>query len=290
MSEKQSSFRFYSVGVVTETKPVGTDFIMVSPMEELSIQGSGMIADQEDDFSGSKGGNSSPHFTTQHTSKNYVRAKWYSLGQGNRTSAPDVVAGETVILFKYGNVDEYFWDEIGREPALRRLENVLYSFSNVPGGIGSEAYDKDTSYWVEVNTKEKFVHIHTADNDGEACTFDIRIDTGAGVLRIEDGLGNFMNWDAVAGVQETVFNTEIIRRAPTITEESDKHHIQTTTYLNEASGSTTNDTPIVTNTGDLDTAGNEKVGGDIQTGAIASVNNHTHTTTVSGRPTSEPNG
>lgn len=231
----QSQFRMYSIGIVVETKPPGTDYILVTPMEELGIQDSGSIKDAEGTFKGNKESVSPTNFKTEHTSKNYVRAKWNGIGQGNRTSAPDVVAGETVILYKYGDVDEYFWDDSGREPSLRRLENILYSFSNVPGDIGGTPYDKSTSYHVEVSTRDKFLHIHTADNDGEACTFDVRIDTRAGIMTCKDSLGNWSEWDAPAGKHTQNFNTEILRMAPKITDISEFHTIKTDHYLNETS-------------------------------------------------------
>lgn len=288
-NQSRSNYRFYSIGIVVEDKPEGTDYIKVSPMEELSIQDSGNIADNESSFKGNKGSTSSSDFTTQHTGKSFVRAKWNSMGNGNRTSAPDVVAGESVILMKYGNVDEYFWDEIGREPSLRRLENVLYSFSNLSGGKGSTDFDKDTSYWVQVNTKDKFVHIHTADNDGEACTWDIRIDTGEGSLRIEDGLGNLVDWNAVAGTLHSKFNGSITREAPEIIDKSDSHTIETTTYLNQASGSVTNDTPMVTNTGGLTNMGDADMQGNVSTPGMPSVDDHVHTSAPAGEKSSTPN-
>lgn len=242
---ESSGLRFYSIGIVVETKPDVTDIILVSPVEELSIQEDGLIKDQETEYTGDKESIHGPHFKTEHTSKNYVKAKWSSLGNGNRTTAPDVVVNETVILYKYDDVDEYFWDEIGREPSLRRLEDVLYSYSNVSDGIGSKEYNQDTSYWVRVSTKDKFVHIHTSDNDGEATTFDIRIDTSKGVARMWDGLGNFINWDAPAGTHEMNFNTRITRRAPQIIDESSFHHTTTDVYLNESSQTLTNISPEI---------------------------------------------
>ena len=279
----KSQFRMYSIGIVVENKPAGTDFILVTPMEELSIQESGNIKEAGNDFKGDKGSISPTNFKTEHTSKNYVRAKWSSIGSGNRTSAPDVVGGETVILYKYGNVDEYFWDEYGREPSLRRLEDVLYSYSNKSGGIGSESYDKESSYWVQVSTKDKFIHIHTADNDGEACKYDLHIDTKLGVFTISDSLGNKAVMDSVGGIHTTEMNTEIIRKAPKITDISNEHTVQTADYMNQASGSIVNDagnmvnlsrgaientasevknkTSLVTNEGNVHTKGTDKADG-----------------------------
>lgn len=271
---KSSQFRMYSLGIVVESKPQATDYILVSPMEELSIQNSGLIFEQEEEFKGGKKPVTSTHFKSEHTSKNYVRAKWQSIGNGNRTSAPDVYIGETVLIYKYGNVDEYFWDEIGREPILRRLEDVLYSFSNKSDGITKEEYDSDTSYWVRVSTRDKYIHIHTADNDGEACTYDIHINTKAGTIRTEDSLGNYTLWNSPAGTHTTVMNTEIIRRAPKITDyckvhtvNTEQHFINSRESVHKANSITdnanivTHKTPTVRNTGNVSTQGRDTAAG-----------------------------
>lgn len=248
-------FRINSFGIVVETKPRGTDYILASPVDELYNQDSGNIREQSKTFQGNKKQVSSVNFKTEHESKNYIRAKWYDISGGNRTTAPDVVANETVLLFKYGDVDEYFWCTLGREPELRRLEDVLYSFSNLPSGIG--AYDKKSSYWVHVSTKDKFLHIHTSNNDGEFTTYDIKIDTKKGVLNINDGVGNYIEMASNIGTITQVATKEIIRKAPKITDISETHVVNTTTLTNNASGGMTNNTPLVQNTGDVRTAGSD---------------------------------
>lgn len=291
----RSLYRPYSLGIVVKAKEPGSDIIYVTPIEELSIQDTGMVSDLYKDHLGNKDGVDGNNFNSQHSAVNYVQARWKSEGRGNRISAPDVQPNEEVMLYKYGNVDQYFWEEMGREPSLRRLEDVLYSFSNLSGGVGKEAFDKDSSYWVRVSTRDKYVHIHTSDNDGEACTFDLKIDTGEGVIRLEDGLGNFMNWDAVAGIHETNFNTQIIRRAPHILDETETHTINTDSYYNNASqtivettvarisnslshidntlthllnaaGTSTTDSPSITLTGDTDIGMNLTVALNIKLG------------------------
>lgn len=249
-----SGLKFSSFGIVVEDKPPGTDYVLVSPIEELNLQESGLIREKTKNFVGNKKSISSVNFDTEHESKNFVRAKWYDISGGNRTSAPDVVASETVLLLKYGDVDEYFWCDFGREPGLRRLEDVLYSFSNLssPGA----AYDKDSSYWIRVSTRDKFLHIHTADNDGELTTFDIKLDTKAGYIEIKDGLGNFIEMNSREGRIIERATTEIIREAPIIRDISDNHLVETKTLLNRAT-EITNDAPLVTNTGDVNTAGKD---------------------------------
>lgn len=187
-----SNLKLYSLGIVVETKPPGTDFILVSPIETLNIQTPGSIKEYSKDFKGDKKELESANFKSEHEAKNYFRAKWIPFGHSNRITAPDVVVNETVILFKFGEVNEYYWTTIFREPELRRLETVNYGYSNVRDGIASKSFDKTTSYWQEISTRDKYIHIHTSMNDGEPFEYDVVIDTKTGFINMRDNVGNFI--------------------------------------------------------------------------------------------------
>lgn len=188
MSEQISQLRLYSLGVVIEDKPVGSDFVMVSPIEILNIQPDGFIKNASTKFKGTLKNSSNKNFATEVSSTNYVKAKWLSLGNSNRITSPDVVKNETILLFKFGNIDEYYWTTIFREVELRRQETVHYSFSNLKSG--TSAFDKSTSYWFEVDTRKKLVKFHTAMNDGEYTEYDIQLDTKQGTFFLTDKKGN----------------------------------------------------------------------------------------------------
>lgn len=210
----ESNLKLYSLGIVVETKPQGTDIIMVSPIEVLNIQSPGDIKNKDTKFEGSLKNVDSKNFKTELNAKNYLKAKWLPFGQSNRITAPDVVANETVVLFKYGDVDEYYWITIFREVELRRLETVLYGFSNIKGGIS--AFDKSTSYWLEVDTKNKSVKFHTAMNDGEYTEYDIIINTKKGTLTITDKKKNYIHLDSQADHLITNTNSKTTINSPEI--------------------------------------------------------------------------
>lgn len=183
-----SNLKLYSLGIVVEAKPEGTDTILVTPIEKLNIQTPGSIKDYKKDYKGDKKDLDTTSFKTEHEAKNYIRATWLPFGHSNRITAPDVNANETVILFKFGDVDEIYWTTIFREPELRRLEDVLYALSNLPNGM--TAFDKDSSYWFRMSTKNKLIQLHTSMNDKEHTTYDITIDTKVGTLEVKDGKKN----------------------------------------------------------------------------------------------------
>lgn len=191
----ESKFKPYSLGVVVEHKPRGSSVILVSPVEILNIQPDGKIRDFSTKFEGTITDFSGTAFKTEQTATNYIRAKWLPIGISNRASPPDVRAGETVLIYKFANVEEYFWEDAMTEPELRRLEDVFYSYSNLPDGLVQ--HDLDSSYWVRVNTMDKYIHLHTSKSDGEPFEYDIKIDTGEGNITINDDVGNSFKLDSV---------------------------------------------------------------------------------------------
>ena len=184
----ESNLKIYSLGIVVEDKPVGTDIALIAPIEALNVQQAGFIKDQSKDFKGNLKDTSEQSFQAEMKASNYLRAKWLPFGHSNRITAPDVYKNETVLLFKYENVDEYYWTTIFREPKIRRQETVLYSFSNLKSGL--KEFDKNTSYWLEVDTRKKLVTFHTSDNDGEHTKYDVIFNTKEGYFIVKDSKGD----------------------------------------------------------------------------------------------------
>ena len=258
---EESKLRLYSLGIVVEDKPENTDIILVSPIEVLNIQESGEIKTKEKTYKGTLKNIDSNNFNTEISSKNYFRAKWLPFSQSNRITAPNVVEGETVILFKYGDIDEYYWSTIFREPILRRQETVNYSFSNLKSEKGKKAFDKKTSYWLEISTKHKYIKLHTANNDNEHTTYDITIDTKSGFIDIKDGKGNLITLDSSKNKLNINTNSSID---------------VTTRNLNiKADNSVNITTPVLNLTGNLEVKGNIHATGTIIDDS-GNTNHHSH--------------
>ena len=218
----ESKLKPYSLGIVVEHKPRGSSTILVSPVETLNLQDDGKIREVLKNFKGTIPDSTNSSFKTEQTATNHIRAKWLPLGASNRTTPPDVRAGETVLIYKFANVEEYFWEDAMTEPELRRLEDVLYSYSNLSGG--SAPHDLESSYWVRVNTKDKYIHLHTTSSDGEPFEYDIKIDTAVGSVKINDNVGNDFKLDSPSNTVE--INTQ------------HECNITTATNINLTTGST----------------------------------------------------
>jgi len=161
MSDQSSNFSFYSIGIVVKDIVPGQDTITVSPIEHLNVQ-----KDQPLDSSSvtNQGNLDSPinsnSFNTEIKSSGNITAKWINLGGSNRITAPDVYKGETVIIYKYENVDEYYWSTVFREPTLRKQETVVTAYSNEKAPM--KEFNPDSSYWTMFDTRGKKVQLHTS--------------------------------------------------------------------------------------------------------------------------------
>lgn len=256
MEQLTSNLKWYSLGIVVKTKEDGTDIILVSPIEHLAMTGTGLISESKNDRSNKLPDQDGVKTHTEVSSVNYVKASWRALGSSNRLSPPDVVANETVLLLKYGDVDEYFWTTIGNEPGLRRKEDVLYGLCNIPDGF--KVFDKTTSYWFQWSTKQKFVTLRTSVNDGEYTGYTVHIDTKKGNLSISDDKGNNIVIDSVAdkislnskhielnGSETIVFNSR------SITSNSDELVINASTSTVNSSDTTINGSSFTNNVSDI---------------------------------------
>lgn len=206
-----SGLKLYSLGIVTENKVVGKDEIEVTPIEEFSFEQGKIVPD-----------------TRHHTSnlpdirgvvKNadikgsaILTAKWIPFGNANRDTAPDVRKNETVLIFRYADTQKYYWDTVFREPMFRRKEHVRYSYSNKPSGI--DPYDGNSSYWVEYSTVGQYIHLHTSDNDGEPCTYDVKINAKDGNIDIQDSLGNQLQLNSAGGHLQAQTNASVYFKTP----------------------------------------------------------------------------
>jgi hypothetical protein len=188
-SDRNSQLKLFSIGVVVKDKEEGSDVIEVWPSETLP-QVNGNIRDASTDYN-TKGVNAQGVSTqTKLTGKKTIKATWKAGDDGNRITAPDVYANETVDLYRFGDTDQFYWTTSYREPSLRKQETVCYGYSNK--STQGKAFDKESSYWVEYSTKKgnKHIHFHTSKSDGERFAYDFIINPDDGSITLNDDNGN----------------------------------------------------------------------------------------------------
>lgn len=250
LTDRESKFKIYSLGIVVKNKQRGSPQIVVYPVEDLAgIKGDiskagGTSTISVTDASGATKASSA-------TSQSTIVAKWIPLNNSNRTTPPDVYMNETVVIYRYADTGEYYWNTVFGEPSLRKLEDVTYSFSNVKDPKGT--FDANSSYYVRYNTFDKFIHLHTSTNDGEKAGYDLMIDTGNGVLSLSDTLGNSIMLDSVAGDLNvtTTKSVEVNTQHTTINSSIDVTVNSPTVTINANSSTTVNSPTVTINANDV---------------------------------------
>lgn len=188
-----SQFQFYSIGIVAANKPLKSRHIEVTPMEDSPML-DGEITDNQDKYE-SKGSNSEGQaFEVSLKTTASIRALWVPFGDTNRKTAPDVRRGERVAIYRFGDADEYFWTTMTHHEKIRRLETVVYAFSN--NSKENIENDSSSTYYFEISTHTKLITFHTAKNDGEFCSYNFQVNTKLGNFTFEDDIGNFIFLDS----------------------------------------------------------------------------------------------
>lgn len=182
----KSKFNLYSVGYVAKDKIEDSWDVDVYPIEHVPT----VTGDPNEQIVLN---NITKNINNESLSINVdksriITAKWLPISNSNRVTPPDVCKGETVLVYNFAGTDEYFWNTLYAEPDLRKKEKVTYFFSNKTAINDPDYLNK--GYYLTVDTFNKYVKLHTADNDGELTTYDIDIDTANGILSLQDGKGN----------------------------------------------------------------------------------------------------
>ena len=182
-----SRLHFYSLGIVAANKSPDTDVIEVIPTEVTPAL-SGELTDNVDQYTADSVGMMGDTSKISIDTTLSIKATWLPFGQANRLTSPDVRRGEPVNIYQFADTDQYWWEERGANPAIRRKETVCYGFNNnaTEGVVGGPT----TMYWIEISTMNKTVTFHTSKNDGEFTTYDLQFDTAKGIFVLVDGIQN----------------------------------------------------------------------------------------------------
>lgn len=213
MPDRESKFKPYSLGIVLVDKAAKSDNIQVVPIEELHLD-NGLITGQIRKFDIKAPDHKGIKRSTKIEGGSMLVAKWIPYCHSNRMTAPDVIKNETVMIYRYADTDEYYWDTIFREPNIRRLETVCYAYGDLPSGL--EPFDKSSSYWIEWDTVNKHVWLHTSTSDGEPFAYDVEINTGKGYINVRDSVGNYIELESNENTITAYANREICLEAPVI--------------------------------------------------------------------------
>ena len=201
----ESKFGRYAIGTVLTDLMPGSKEIKVMPHE--------VMADVEGDLEAKETVNKQITDSAGSTHdvkldvENALTATWYNPNS-NRVTPPNVRKGEKVEIYKFADSSKYYWKTMGNELDLRRLEDVVYVFVNTKDEKETVINDSN-SYTLNISTLNKMIKIQTADNDGEATTYKLYMDTKDGRVVLEDGRGNTVGLDSATDTFNIKTNNEV---------------------------------------------------------------------------------
>lgn len=187
-----SKLQLHGLGVVVTNKLLNSKFIECTLIEEQPFL-NGELTDNIEQIESTGISSDGTVYKTSLDATISVKAIWLPFGS-NRATPPDVRRGETVVIYRFGDVDKYYWTSLQYDMKLRKLETVIYAFSNTQ----KEDMDgkSDTTYYMEVSTHKKIVHLHTSKSDGEPFVYDFQLNTKDGSFIFQDDVGNFISLDS----------------------------------------------------------------------------------------------
>lgn len=192
-----TKLQFYSLGIVAEDKIKDDWYIYVIPIEQVpsitgDIQEKINVTGESRDLSGNI-------TSLQVEKKKWIKADWLPYGVFNRSSPPDVTKGMTVCIYNYAGTSDYYWTTLFFEADLAKQEKVTYFWSSKQN-IAQEGDDLlSKGYYLTVDTYEKYIRLHTSKSNEEAISYDLEIDTGNGVVTLQDDKGNLIQLESQDG-------------------------------------------------------------------------------------------
>jgi len=181
-----SKLHCYSVGYAVENKALSSWDLEVYPVEVLGYSEGEVSADRGEDTAegvdafGQK-------YTVRVEMSHSIKARWLSF-ESNRKTPPDVRRGEKVYIYRFADVDKYYWMSDKESEYLRRLETVVYAIS-ATRDEATKVLTPENTYYLEMSSHTKQITLHTSKADGEpfAYTFQFNLKEGAVVLEDDDG-------------------------------------------------------------------------------------------------------
>lgn len=188
-----TKLHIYGLGIVAANKPLTSKDIEVTPIEDLPFL-DGEISDNVSILeTGGKSKDGSTYATSIDVTAS-IRATWLPVGISNRVTPPDVRRGEKVVIYRYGETDRYYWTTLEYDMKLRKLETVIFAFSNTQKE--SETGTASNTYFFEISTHKKLITLYTSKSDGEPFAYTFQINTKDGNFIFQDDIGNFISLDS----------------------------------------------------------------------------------------------
>lgn len=185
-----AEFKPFSLGYVLANKKPGSKTIDVLPVEHFpAVDGEITASVEEIEVTGLNPDGSS--YSLKVDNGTSIPALWLPFGS-NRVTAPDVRRRERVMIYQFGDTNQYYWVTLGLDDHLRRLETVIYAFNADPDTESDGELDFTKCYYFEVSTRTKNVTFSTSKANGEPFAYTTQYNCAEGIVTTTDDDNNFM--------------------------------------------------------------------------------------------------
>jgi phage baseplate assembly protein gpV len=190
---KISQLKPYTVGTAVENKALDSKLLEVHPTE-VAPMADGELTPTATTYKAAATDSTGAAYNVEVQTTVSIKCEWLPMFGSNRMTPPDIRRGESVIVYRFGDTDKFFWATLFDDMHLRRLETVIYGIS----GTASNDADltADNMYFFEWSTHKKIVHLHTSKANGEPFAYDIQINADYGCITITDDAGNYISLDS----------------------------------------------------------------------------------------------
>jgi len=142
---------------------------------------------------------------SQTMQNNSIVCTWFpGVGGSNRITPPNVVVGERVLVYRWGDQDKYYWTTTGLDDGLRRLETVIIGLSGSPETGENVTPDINSMYFMEWSSHKKHLMFTNSKANGEKIRFTAKVDFGAGTFAIGDDANNSFAIDFMQRIMQMV--------------------------------------------------------------------------------------
>ena len=249
-----SKFRFYSVGLVMKDKERESMIAYISPIEIMPLM-DGLMDHAEDELEDEGVDSFNREYQVKIKHSNAIKCKWLPWGS-NRVTAPDLVKGERVAIYRFADSDIYYWKEMGLESELRRMETVRYLFAANKDRESTDPRGPDNSYLFEVSAHDRLVTFRTTKLNDEPYSYVWQLNTAEGVWVFTDDVGNYLQLDSketvitfknANGTSYELNKNDILEYAPgNIHREAvGDYNVTCANYTMMVKGTTTVDSPTI---------------------------------------------
>lgn len=187
-----SKLSVYSIGIVTKDKKENESTIYALPYEVITDL-DGTISNYRESIDSAVPELKGNPFNTI-TKVSEIRCEWLPFGD-LRTSAPDIVLGEQVIIWRYGDTQDFYWTPKRQDLLNRKLEHIILTLSNTKDDQ-SEAEPYKNAYTITLSTRDGMLSIETDDNNKEKAKYLYLMDTKNGVVSLSDNHDNLWKLDS----------------------------------------------------------------------------------------------